>query len=333
MGAQIALAYTGTSYVLIATTLSDAGEVFQGLGGSWSFLDVAWGGELSVEGVAASGDTVAVGSTYFNSSRGRVDVFTVSAGGLAQQATLFASDAAPGDRFGASMALDGDRLLVGAPLNGDMFGPDIGAAYVFERNGTAWSERKLLGPSDPGPSDHFGAAVAFDGATFVIGSPYDTHASGMTAGSAYVERIGFPSVSYCTAGVSTGNCVATMSSTGAPSASLATPFSIQASNVDGQRQGLIFYGTSGTYSSPWGSGSLCINQPLQRSAPQDSGGSSGACDGSLVLDWNAFVAANPGALGQPFAAGAQVWSQAWYRDPASVKTTQLSDALSFVVQP
>ena len=60
-------------------------------------------------------------------------------------------------------------------------------------------------------------------------------------------------------------------------------------------------------------------------------GSTGACDGALVLDWNAFIAANPTALGAPFAGGDSVDVQAWFRDPPSPKSTSLSNALTFVV--
>jgi hypothetical protein len=51
------------------------------------------------------------------------------------------------------------------------------------------------------------------------------------------------------------------------------------------------------------------------------------------LDWNAFRATHASALGQPFVAGDSVWAQAWFRDPPSPKTTQLSDALAFSVCP
>jgi hypothetical protein len=53
----------------------------------------------------------------------------------------------------------------------------------------------------------------------------------------------------------------------------------------------------------------------------------------LTLDWNAYVAANPTALGAPFASGQHVFAQGWFRDPSSPKTTMLSDGLEFVVQP
>jgi hypothetical protein len=66
---------------------------------------------------------------------------------------------------------------------------------------------------------------------------------------------------------------------------------------------------------------------------QNTGGTIGSCSGTLSIDWNAFMAANPSALGNPLAAGQQVFAQGWFRDPPAVKTTSLSNGLSWVVCP
>ncbi len=140
--------------------------------------------------------------------------------------------------------------------------------------------------------------------------------------------------SYCTATTSSNGCTATMSASGVASASNAAPFVIRAQGVDGLRAGLVFYGVNGASSAPWGSsGWLCVKAPTQRSGANSSQGTAGACDGELALDWNAFIAARPGALGQPFSGGETVWAQAWWRDPPSAKTTALSEGLVFVVTP
>lgn len=140
-------------------------------------------------------------------------------------------------------------------------------------------------------------------------------------------------VAYCTAGVTSGGCSAVLASIGQASASAANGFVVSASGVDGQRQGLFFYGLAGEQALAWGASSsfLCVKPPTQRTLLQSSGGSPGACDGAFSLDWNTFRAANAGALGAPFSGGEQVWMQAWFRDPPSAKTTSLSDALRFTV--
>jgi hypothetical protein len=142
---------------------------------------------------------------------------------------------------------------------------------------------------------------------------------------------------YCTAGTTTNNCVPAISGSGTPSASAPTGFTISVAAVEGQKQGLIFYGIDNTGFAPlpWGPSTsfLCVKSPTQRTPPQASGGTVNACDGVIAIDWNAFIAANPTALGAPFSAGDDVYAQAWFRDPPSPKTTNLSDALHFNVGP
>jgi hypothetical protein len=142
-------------------------------------------------------------------------------------------------------------------------------------------------------------------------------------------------VNYCTPGTSQGGCLATMSSSGAPSVAASSGFTLTASNVPGQRNGLIFYGVSGGQAAPWGLGTsfLCVKSPTQRMTAQLSGGTAGVCDGSLSQDWLAYVAGNPGALGSPFSAGNVIDSQGWYRDPGASKNTNLSDGLEFTLWP
>lgn len=141
--------------------------------------------------------------------------------------------------------------------------------------------------------------------------------------------------SYCTAGTTTNGCTATMSATGTASATATSGFVLTAQAVEGQKLGLIFYGVSGAVASPWGNGTsyLCVKAPTQRTPAASSGGTSGQCDGTLSIDWNAFIAANPAALGAPFTGGESVRAQCWFRDPPSPKTTNLSDALLFSVCP
>ena len=57
------------------------------------------------------------------------------------------------------------------------------------------------------------------------------------------------------------------------------------------------------------------------------------CDGALTLDFFVYMAANPTALGNPFLSGQQAWFQGWFRDPAAIKTTSLSDGLEVTFLP
>jgi hypothetical protein len=137
-----------------------------------------------------------------------------------------------------------------------------------------------------------------------------------------------PATSYCTAGTSGNGCEATISATGTPSVSASSGFQVSVSNVEGQKQGIIFWGLTGK-AAPWGGGTswLCVQAPAKRTGTQDSGGTAGLCDGSFSLDFNAWMAANPGKAP---GLGEVVYMQAWFRDPPSPKTTSLSDGLRFI---
>jgi hypothetical protein len=143
---------------------------------------------------------------------------------------------------------------------------------------------------------------------------------------------------YCTAGVSAAGCQALMSASGTASASATSGFLLQASGVEGNKEGLFFIGLNGRQANPWGNGTSlqCVVPPVFRGGLLgSSGGTVGQCDGSFSQDWNALwcstcpkPAKNPGA-------GAVVSGQLWYRDPqnTSNQTTSLSDAIEFHVVP
>lgn len=178
-----------------------------------------------------------------------------------------------------------------------------------------------------------GRYVAFDSRARLVGTDTnDWH-------DIYVRDRGTsPPSAYCTAGTSSNGCRSTIAGSANPSVSLANACSITVTGVDGQRSGLLFYGlaASGFAPAPWAAGStsfLCVKSPTQRTAIQSSGGSSPLCDGSYVLDWNAYQLANPLALGNPWGPAHRVYLQAWFRDPPAPKSTSLSNALELNYLP
>jgi len=144
---------------------------------------------------------------------------------------------------------------------------------------------------------------------------------------------------YCTAGTSLSGCLPTISGAGIPSATAAAGFSISLTGSEGNKQGLMFYGINGQLLSgaPWGVGSsstLCVKAPTQRTPLQPLSGTVGNCDASYTIDWNSYMASNPGAVGNPRSIGQSYDAQYWYRDnTAAIKSTSLSDALHFTLAP
>jgi hypothetical protein len=117
----------------------------------------------------------AIVGAYFDdvssqSNAGSAYVFVLSGSTWSQQARLTASDAQQDDEFGYSVSIDGDYAIVGAHKE-DANGAEAGAAYVFYRSGTSWSQQQKLTPGDAAAGDYFGKSVSIDGEYAIIGAP------------------------------------------------------------------------------------------------------------------------------------------------------------------
>ena len=155
--------------------------------------------------IATNGSIAAVGAPGTGLSTdyaGAVYVIEKSAGAwdLANASRLTPWDGEPGDRFGYSVEVsdDGNTVVVGSPrarIGGPNipFGDNSGAAYVFVKPNSGWSdntEDAKLFPFDGEEGDWFGGSVALDSDTVVVGALNDDYSnSGFVvsdAGSAYV---------------------------------------------------------------------------------------------------------------------------------------------------
>ena len=119
-----------------------------------------------------------------------------------------------------------------------------------------------------------------------------------------------------------------------PSATAATGFFLDATGVEGNKDGLFFFGANGQQANSWGNGTSfqCVVPPLTRASAQLANGTPGLCDGIFTEDlnvrWMSKPNQNPGA-------GAVVQAQLWYIDPANTSNqgSSFSDALEFTVAP
>ena len=197
-GLGISVAISGDTVVAGAFQDDDAGSnsgsayVFQRSGTAWSeqakltASDGAAGDRFGIS-VAISGDTVVVGAHEDDDSgseSGSAYVFQRSGTVWTEQAKLLASDGAANDEFGCTVAISSDTVVVGAQFHGKSDSL-VGAAYVFQRNGTAWIEKAKLLASDGAESDIFGSSVTISGDTIVVGAARGDGAT-TDSGSAYI---------------------------------------------------------------------------------------------------------------------------------------------------
>jgi hypothetical protein len=114
--------------------------------------------------VAISGDRIVVGVRYDKAlgfDVGSAYVFRWNSSQWVEEARLVPADVSSGKEFGSSVAIDGNRVVVGTA--DDALAPDLGAAYVFDWNGSQWVENVKLTPSDGTAGGRFGGKVAIDG--------------------------------------------------------------------------------------------------------------------------------------------------------------------------
>jgi hypothetical protein len=146
--------------------------------------------------VAISGDTALVsareessnatgsngdGSNDLAYASGAAYVFLWNGSAWEQQAYLKASNTRESSTFGDSVALDGDTAVIGARSEDgassgvggdqqDFNSQDSGAAYVFVRNGTSWTQQAYLKASNNGMEDYFGSSVDLSGDYAIVGA-------------------------------------------------------------------------------------------------------------------------------------------------------------------
>ncbi len=193
--------------------------VFERVGSTWSQTDYIRASDSDGadfgSAVAFNDDatTLAVGA-FGEAATGLVYVFRRTAGVWSEEARITAAHPSELDYFGDQVELsdDGNRLLVGAEyedgegrgLGGDESTDgsyDSGAAFLFHRTGSTWTQELYIKASNADPRDVFGSALAMsgDGLALLIGAEEessralgingDEHDNGAgSSGAAYLFR-------------------------------------------------------------------------------------------------------------------------------------------------
>jgi hypothetical protein len=127
--------------------------------------------------VSLDGDILAVGSPNSNigsaADGGLVLIYVRSGTSWAEEASLWPSDLAFGDKFGSAVSLSGGTLAVGMPNDDIGTVVNQGSVRIFTRSGSTWTAQQTITAGDGAASDLFGRSVSIEGDTLAIGVPQD----------------------------------------------------------------------------------------------------------------------------------------------------------------
>jgi hypothetical protein len=137
------------------------------------------------EHVAVYSTTVAATAPGYNDEQGAAYIFTCSETQCTERQKLLANDGEQGDGFGQALDLASGILVIGAPSADWVAGDPArspseqnhhaqGAAYLFVRDGSTWTEQQRLRPSarELNWYSTFGYAVAVSATHVIVGAPY-----------------------------------------------------------------------------------------------------------------------------------------------------------------
>jgi len=204
---SVAMDSTGTRAVVGDQTSNNVSPAYRGRvhvyvrsGTTWTRETILYANDSAYSdylgrtvSMSSDGSRVLAGAYYKSvgglTGAGAAYIFTRTGTSWTQEAKLTASDYAANDYFGRQIGMSGDgsRVIVGVYSKsvGGLTG--AGAAYVFVRSGTVWTQESKLIASDKATSDNFGRSVsiAADGSRVIVGALTDP--GGLTnAGAAYV---------------------------------------------------------------------------------------------------------------------------------------------------
>lgn len=187
-GAVYLFTRTGTIWsqqAYIKASNADAGDLF-----GYSVGLSADGNTLAASAFDEEGSARQINGVQDKGRRGSgaIYVFARTGATWSQQAYLKASNAEGGDSLGYAIAISQDgNTIAGGAADEDCLTPGInppdcdndqrmdnssGAAYVFVRNGTDWSQQAFIKASNPGKEDWFGSRLMLsgDGNTLAVGA-------------------------------------------------------------------------------------------------------------------------------------------------------------------
>ena len=139
------------------------------------------------QSVAISGNYAIVGAYGDNNggeASGAAYIFYYDGNSWIEQQKITANAQTSWNKFGQSVAIFEDIAVVGA-FGDSENGESAGAAYVFNFDGSNWSQSQKLTANDGAAWDKFGQSLSISGNYVIIGAPGDGD-KGALSGSAYI---------------------------------------------------------------------------------------------------------------------------------------------------
>lgn len=146
--------------------------------------------------VGISGSTIIIGAygadIGSNPNQGRAYIYSKVGELWNLQGAIETPDGMGNDAFGSSVAISGDLAIIGA--NGVDVGAvgDRGAAYVYSRSGTTWTQQRKIIAADGVSGDNMGFSIALSRNVAIIGAPFADVSGNIDRGSAYIFTLSTP---------------------------------------------------------------------------------------------------------------------------------------------
>lgn len=180
---------SGKAYIFVRSGTTWSQEAVLGIGIAISNANFGYSVAMSSDGSRCIVGAWHASYGSFNYC-GRALIFIRSGSTWTEECTIMASDIAGSTAFGTSVSINSNGSIVGIGAASATIGTfsGAGAAYIFSRSGSTWSQSAKVNASNRQTNDYFGNSIAIDnsGTFLLVGNPYSDPGSVANAGAAYI---------------------------------------------------------------------------------------------------------------------------------------------------
>lgn len=165
--------------------------VFRRIAGTWTMEQelvpsMASGDGASGRAVAIDGNTIVVTTASWPLFSPRIAVIFEHNGSSWVQTDSISTPV--GMSFASEVRLHGDRLAIDSPDESENGIPEVGAVYLYERQGGVWNQVRRFSSPFPSDGEWFGSGFDFEDDLFVAGAANASFQGQVGAGVLYAFR-------------------------------------------------------------------------------------------------------------------------------------------------